>query len=422
MKAIGLYFCGVNLNPQIRELKSGLKSIFLPNPGSQAVYVAVLVNTGTRDEAPETNGVSHFIEHMVFKGTRKRKAFHILNRLDSVGGELNAYTTKEQTCYYASVAKEHAERAVELIADILLHSTFPEAEMEKEKSVIAEEIDMYQDYPEETIVEDFEAALYPNQAIGKPILGTRESLNLLNRTRVLKHCTSWYRANTMALGICGDIQPEKAFLFAEKYFGELSGLKSPEHTRAQTSRKRFHFTSTKTIQQSHVYLGHAAPSRNSKDHWALQLLTNILGGPAMNSRLNLSIREKYGLVYQISSSYTSFEDTGYVGIYFSSEEKKRERVIHLVRQELRKFNSEGISQDALEKAIRQFSGNVLLQQDNRQSLLHFYLRELFQPSFLPAEEYVNRIKAVSKAQIQECAEKYLNPEKLSMIEYFPEEK
>lgn len=410
----------MNLYPQIRELKSGLKSIFLPNPGSQVVYVAVLVNTGTRDESSTLNGVSHFIEHMVFKGTSKRKAFHILNRLDSVGGELNAYTTKEQTCYYASVAKEHAERAIELISDILLHSTFPENEMEKEKSVIAEEIDMYQDYPEETIVEDFEAALFPDQALGKPILGTKDSLKHLNRSKVLKHCQTWYRANTMALGICGDILPEKAFYYAEKYFGELTGQAAPEHSPAVSSRKKFHLTSTKSLQQSHVFMGHKAPSRNAKDHWALQLLTNLLGGPAMNSRLNLSIREKYGLVYQISSSYTSFEDTGYVGIYFSSDEKKRARVIQLVQQELKRIAHEGISQDALDKAIRQFSGNVLLQQDNRQSLLHFYLREVFQPAFLPADEYVNRIKSVSKSQIQACAEKYLNPETMSMIEYFPE--
>jgi predicted Zn-dependent peptidase len=410
----------VNLNPQIRELKSGLKTIFLPNPGSQAVYVAVLVNTGTRDESPELNGVSHFIEHMVFKGTEKRKAFHILNRLDSVGGELNAYTTKEQTCYYASVAKEHAERAVELLSDILLHSVFPEAEMEKEKSVIAEEIDMYQDYPEETIIEDFEAALFPNQAIGRPILGTRESLQKLNRKKVVQHCNSWYRSDTLVVGICGDIPSEKALAMAEKYFEEVTHHHAPKHLTAKPSGKKFHLTSTKALQQSHVFLGHSAPSRNEANHWPLQLLTNLLGGPAMNSRLNLSIREKYGLVYQISSTYTSFEDTGYVGIYFSSEEKKREKVISLVQNELNRILKEGISQDALDKAIRQFTGNALLQQDNRQSLLHFYLREVFQPAFLPAEAYIEKIKSVTRTQIQTCAEKYLNPDKVSMIEYFPE--
>jgi predicted Zn-dependent peptidase len=410
----------VNLNPQFRKLKSGLKTIFLPNPGSQAVYVAVLVNTGTRDEEPSLNGVSHFIEHMVFKGTEKRKAFHILNRLDSVGGELNAYTTKEQTCYYASVAKEHAERAVELLSDILLHSVFPEVEMEKEKSVIAEEIDMYQDYPEETIVEEFEAALYPNQAIGRPILGTRESLQKLTRKKVVQHCNSWYRANTLAVGICGDIPSEKALGILEKHFGELTRQQSPQHIMASPVRKQFHLTSSKALQQSHVFMGHAAPSRNASDHWALQLVTNLLGGPAMNSRLNLSIREKHGLVYQISSTYTSFEDTGYVGIYFSSEEKKREKVIYLIQNELNRILKVGISQDALDKAIRQFTGNALLQQDNRQSLLHFYLREVFQPAFLPAEAYIEKIKSVTRDQVQQASEKYLNPDKFSLIEYFPE--
>lgn len=411
----------MNIQPQIREFPNGLKTIFLPNPGSQAVYVAVLVNTGTRDEPAALNGVSHFIEHMVFKGTQKRKAFHILNRLDSVGGEVNAYTTKEQTCYYASVARHHAERAVELLADILLHPVFPEGEMEKEKNVIGEEIDMYQDYPEETIIEDFEAALFPDQALGKPILGTRESLSKLTRTRVAAHCRSWYRADTLSLGICGDIPESEAFGLAEKYFGELDGKKSPEHIPAKPFRGKFHHSVRKSVQQSHVIMGHRAPSRNTSEQWALQVLTNILGGPAMNSRLNLSIREKHGLVYQINSLYTAFEDTGYVGIYFSSEEKKRLRVMQLVQEELHRFCQKGITRDALDKALRQFTGNVLLQHDNRQSLLHFYLREAFQPVFRSADYYLKQIQSVTPEQIQACAQKYLDPDKLSVSEYLPEQ-
>lgn len=408
------------LKPEIRDFASGLKTLFLPNPGSQVVYVAVLVNTGTRDEISALNGISHFIEHMVFKGTSRRKAFHILNRLDSVGGELNAYTTKENTCYYASVAKEHAERAIELLSDMLLHSVFSDSEIEKEKSVIAEEIDMYQDYPEETIIEDFEALLYPDHAIGRPILGTRPSLQNMSHTGLKKHCQTWYRADTMAVGICGDVSSEKAFYWIEKYFGEVGSLHAPDHAPALASGKIFSTTTTKTVQQSHVLMGHKAPSRKARDHWPLQILTNLLGGPAMNSKLNLNIREKHGLVYQIQATYTSFEDSGYATIYFSADEKKRERVIKLVQDELRQFCRKGISQDSLDKAIRQFTGNVLLQHDNRQNLLHFYLKELFHPVVTDTEGYLKKIRAVTPEQIQTSALKYLQPDKLSVIQYLPE--
>lgn len=407
------------MQPEIYHLTSGLTRLFLPNPGSQAVHVAVLVNTGTRDETPELNGISHFIEHMVFKGTDKRKAYHILNRLDSVGGEVNAYTTKEQTCYYASVATEHAERAVELLADIILNSNFPEAEIVKEKNVIAEEIDMYQDYPEETILEDFEAKLFPGHALSKPILGTHETLQNLSRKEILTHHTKWYTPENIAVGICGNLESDTAAHLVEKYFGHLKPKAKAQTLKAKTNARLFTQNIVKSLQQSHVLMGGKAPSRNQTEQWALQLLVNLLGGPAMNSRLNLSIREKHGLVYQISCMYSAYEDAGFTGIYFSADEKKREKVVHLVLDELRKICISGISEDALQKAIRQMCGNIRLQHDSKQNMLHYYLKESFQKSLLSTDDFIRHIQQVKAQEIQTVAQKYLNPDKLSYINYIP---
>jgi predicted Zn-dependent peptidase len=404
----------------IRKNSAGLRTVFIPNPGSMAVHVAVLINTGSRDEALQLNGISHFIEHMVFKGTPKRKAFHILNRLDSVGGEINAYTTKEQTCYYASVAKEHADRAIELLADIIINPTFPIAEIEKEKSVISEEIDMYQDYPEETILEDFENELFPGAALGKPILGTHESILTFNQQKLLSHRNTFYVAGNISVGICGDMPADAAHHLMLRYFDAVSAKQAPNREIVKPSGKHFSRTSEKSLQQAHVMLGGKAPSKKVKEQWALQILTNLLGGPAMNSRLNLAIREKYGLVYQISCFYTSYEDTGIAGIYFSADDKKREKVLQLIHKELMPIVENGITEDALHKAFRQLSGNIRLQQDNKQSVLHHFLKESFHVHALSPEDYILHLQSVSTKDILQAARKYLNPEKLNTVTYLPE--
>jgi predicted Zn-dependent peptidase len=404
----------------IRKTKAGLRTVFIPNPGSMAVHVAVLINTGSRDEPLLHTGISHFIEHMVFKGTPKRKAFHILNRLDSVGGEINAYTTKEQTCYYASVAKEHADRAVELLADILLNPTFPDAEIEKEKGVISEEIDMYQDYPEETILEDFESELFPGAALGKPILGTHESIKKFNHKILTQHRNAFYVADNIAVGICGDLSVDAAHHLLLRYFEAVSPKPAPVRSIVKPSAKHFSRTSEKSLQQAHVMLGGKAPSKNAKEQWALQILTNLLGGPAMNSRLNLAIREKHGLVYQISCFYTSYEDTGIAGIYFSADDKKRDKVLQLIHKELTPIVENGITEDALHKAFRQLSGNIRLQQDNKQSVLHHFLKESFQRNSLSPEDYILHLNSVNTNDILTVARKYLNPEKLNTVTYLPE--
>jgi len=408
------------MEADIQRHTTGLRTIFMPNPGSKVVHIAVLINTGSRDESPVLNGVSHFIEHMVFKGTEKRKAFHILNRLDSVGGEINAYTTKEQTCYYASVSMEHAERAMDLLADILLHSTFPEAEIEKEKNVISEEIDMYQDYPEETIVEDFESQLFPEQALGKTILGTRDTITHFSKKDLVKHYKSWYTAPNIAIGLCGDMDSDGAHALMLQYFKTAKSTAPISKVKSKASKKLFARTTEKSLQQAHVLMGGEAPSRHAMEQWALQVLVNLLGGPAMNSRLNLSIREKYGLVYQINAFYTPYDDTGFTGIYFSSEAQKRLKVIHLIEQQLIIINQNGITSDALNKALRQLCGNIRIQQDNRQHLLHHFLKESFQKQILSPEYHIEKLLKVTPDQLHAVALKYLNPEKLSRIVYLPE--
>ncbi|NQX92753.1 MAG: insulinase family protein, partial [Flavobacteriales bacterium] len=295
-------------------------------------HCGLIVNAGSRDELEHQQGLAHFIEHCVFKGTKKRKPFHILSRLDSVGAEINAYTTKEETCIYGSFLEQHLERAMELMSDITFNSTFPEKELLKEKEVILDEILSYQDSPGEQIFDDFEDFVYSGHPIGRNILGTEESLKELNREEILEFIGRRYRNDQLVFTSVGNTDPRKVRRLCEKHLGDRVGVKSEDQRLPFAGYSPKHLEVEKDTHQVHYILGAASYAHNDEKRTTMVLLNNILGGPGLNSRLNLHIREKYGFAYNIESMYHSYSDTGLFQLYLATDPKYIKKTLKLVRK------------------------------------------------------------------------------------------
>ncbi|MDR2564164.1 MAG: insulinase family protein, partial [Prevotellaceae bacterium] len=351
-------------------LSNGLRLIHKPSP-SPVAYCGIAVNAGTRDERPEESGLAHFVEHLLFKGTDKRKAWHILNRMDCAGGELNAYTTKEETFVYAVFPDEHYERAVELIADMVLHSRFPAKELEKERDVILDEILSYEDNPADLIFDEFENILFEGHPLGRHILGNRRSLSSFGTASAQAFVERHYTAGNMVFFSMGNVAFKRIVRLAEKYLSEASPGHAPANGRQKphpaplcpqprTVRKKTH--------QSHVLIGGWAYDMYDEKRAALFLLNNLLGGPGMNSRLNVSLRERSGLAYNVESGVTAYTDTGLYSIYFGTDPKNRERTVELVEKELRRLREERLNDFRLAAAVKQAIGQLGVSGDHKESL------------------------------------------------------
>jgi predicted Zn-dependent peptidase len=345
------------------ELENGIRIIHKPIK-SEVAHCGFIINTGSRDERNEDSGITHFIEHAIFKGTEKRKCHHILNRLDNVGGEINAFTTKEQTSIYASFTKPHFERALELLTDILFNSTYPEKELDKEKEVIIDEINSYLDSPYEQIYDDFEDLIFEGHSLGMNILGTVDSVKKIDRTQILKFIKENYRTDQIVFSIVGDFPFSKLEKLCKKHLDKI-----PKKTNAIQRISFKHYAPinkslTKDIYQTHCILGNVTYGAHDRDKNGFILLNNILGGPAMNSRLNMGIREKYGYAYNIESSYTVFSDIGLFYIYLGTDQKYIEKSVKLVYKELKKLRDKKLSSAQLNKAKQQIIGQITLSEEN----------------------------------------------------------
>ena len=320
---------------QLFSLKNGFRVLHKPNNNSQIVHACVVINCGSRDEDPAKQGLAHFIEHMLFKGTKKKSLYQILNRMEVVGGELNAYTSKEQTCIHASFLKEHLPRAIELFHDLLFNSTFPEIELKKEKQVIMDEIDSYLDLPEEAIQDDFEEIIFKNHPLGANILGSKKTVAKINRTDLINFTKQHYCAEDIVLGVYGDINQQELLELSDLYFSKVK-RKSTSKSRLKPSKyKAQQITQPKNSIQSHSVIGTRALSIHHPDKTTMLLLSNYLGGPGMSSRLNMEIREKKGICYTIDANYTPMSDTGIFSIYMGTDAEKMEKCMSLVMKELK---------------------------------------------------------------------------------------
>jgi predicted Zn-dependent peptidase len=401
-------------------LSNGLRLIHKPINGPIA-HLGWVINAGSRDETPGKEGLAHFIEHAVFKGTQKRKAFHILNRMEVVGGEVNAYTGKEDTTFYATFLPEYYPRAMELLKDLVFQATFPEREIVKEKEVIIDEIHSYEDNPSDLIFDEFDQWLFPDHSLGHPILGTPESVRNLTRGDALAFIQQHYTAPNLVLASVGNMSPKRFFQLAERHLGHLTlDGTAPQRTPAPDFIP-FVRKTQRVIHQTHAVLGGRACSAYDDRFTALAMMNNILGGPGMNSRLNLNIREKYGFTYHIESFYHPFTDNGTLGIYLGTEAGSVDRALRLVEREMRLLREKALTTLQLQRAKTQILGQLAMAQENNsgqmmalgKSYLMFDKVETF-------EEIRQRVDAVTPSDILEVANQYLDRDQMGLLIYKPQ--
>ena len=407
--------------PQIFDIKAH-RVLYQPDSHTRLAHVAVVTNLGSRDEQPHEQGLAHFLEHMAFKGTTRRKAFHVLNRIDSVGGELNAYTTREKTVFHATVAAEHFERAFELLTDITFNAQYPQHEVVKERQVVAEEIDMYADSPEDVIFDEFEYRLFPRHALGWPILGTKQHLQDFTTESLQAFTKRHYGANRMVFAVAGNVSEKKMVRIAEKHLAPHALPPSSLQRTTPKALRRFEHAHDRNLQQAHVIIGGRAMARRTPDYAGFLMLNNILGGNSMNNRLSLNIREKYGLAYNLYSFYTPYTDTGYWGVYAGCEARNLERASRLIRKELAKMVDTTLTDRKLEAAKRQFIGSLLISRESRPLRLLGYAKDLLDFNKMSTIEYaIDVLEALTAPQLRDIAERWMAPHKQSELLLVPEE-
>lgn len=378
----------------------------------------LIIDTGSRDESSAEHGLAHFIEHMLFKGTRKRKAYHILSRLEDRGGELNAYTTKEETAIHASFMKDDYDVALEIISDIVLNSSFPEKEIEKEKEVVMEEINSYKDSPSELIFDDFEEMIYRDAPIGRAILGAPETVKSFTRENILSFIKEKYFTSQMVVCSVGNISPKRIIRLFEKYFSIF-----PEH---HGQNPRIAFTGyrpgvlelEKGTWQNHCIIGNVAYDLKDKRRIGMYLLNNILGGQGLNSRLNMSLREKNGFAYNVESSYNPYFDTGIFLIYFGTDNENLSKSIAIAGKELKKLREVKLGSVQLHKAKQQMKGNMARAYENHESYMLSIGKSLLVYNIIdPVEMIYRKIDDISPSELLEIANEVFASDSLSTLIY-----
>ena len=380
-----------------------------------------MLDMGSRDEKPHQQGLAHFWEHMAFKGTQKRSSLQIINRLEIVGGELNAYTTKEKICFHASVLTPHYERALELLADITFRSTFPEKQVERERGVILEEMAMYYDSPEDAIQDDFDEIIFVNHQLGKNTLGNQESISNFTRQDLLNFISENLDTERVIFSSIGNIPFKKVVQFAEKFFKDIP-TKSSDLVRVVPSVYVPQIQNiTKPISQAHVAIGRTAYSLTDKNRLPFFMLVNLLGGFGMNSRLNLAVRERNGLVYSIDAGYTPFIDTGFWGISYATEVKRLNKVNSLILNELRKFREIQLTKTQLQNTKEQLMGQMAMSEEGNMSFMLMMAKSLLDMNKIDSlEELFIQIKVVTALQLQDLANEMFREDDLSYLTFLPE--
>ena len=419
-------------------LDNGLRIIHLPSD-SQVVYCGYQINAGTRNEEPGEEGLAHFCEHVTFKGTERRKAWHILNCLESVGGDLNAYTNKEGTVYYSAILKEHIARAVDLLSDIVFHSVYPQAEIDKEVEVICDEIESYNDSPAELIYDEFENILFKGSPLGHNILGTAEQVRAFKTEDALRFTRKLYRPDNAIFFAYGDIDFKKLVKLlktlnfehgtlnfmnsktsetpaAEMEAGDANHKVQSSQFKVQSKVAGQTIVMQKNTHQAHVMIGTRAYDVNDDRRMPLYLLNNMLGGPGMNAKLNLALREHNGLVYTVESTMVAYGDTGTWSIYFGCDEHDVKRCLRLVRKELDKFMQKPLSDAQLKAAKKQIKGQIGVACDNRENFaLDFGKSFLHYGWEKNVDRLYEQVDEITAAQIQAVAQELFDKDRLTTL-------
>ena len=397
-------------------LQNGLRIIHLPST-SPVVYCGIGIRAGARQEAAGEEGLAHFCEHTTFKGTKRRSSIQILNCLESVGGDLNAFTNKEDTVFYAAIQKEHFPRAVDLLTDIVFNSEYPQHEIEHEIDVICDEIESYNDSPAELIYDEFENMLFQGHPLGHNILGTREQVQCFTSDDALRFTSRYYRPDNAIFFVYGDVNFNRLVKSLEVRCEKLSLDSNVLQAASESSLPSsvLHPTSN-THHQAHVMLGCRAYSYDDPRRMPLYLLNNILGGPGMNARLNLSLRERHGLVYTVESAMVSYSDTGCWSVYFGCDHHDVKRCLRLVHRELDRMTQHPLSGRQLDAAKRQLKGQLTIACDNREQFaLDFAKNFLHYGTGRDITDLLLRIDAITAAQLQDVAQELFTPDRLQLL-------
>ncbi|MFV0591782.1 MAG: M16 family metallopeptidase [Draconibacterium sp.] len=381
-------------------------------------HLGVLINAGSRDELEKEHGLAHFIEHSVFKGTQKRKAFHILSRIEGVGGELNAYTTKEETVLYATFLTEYYERSAELLSDILFNSVYPEKELKREKEVVVEEINSYKDSPSELIFDEFEELVFDGHPIARNILGTKKNVRAFTRNSIFSFIENNYHTDQMVISSVGNIDFGTLVKMLEKYFGiapaKLRGnsrIKFENYKPQQLQVKKDTF-------QSHCIIGNTAFDANHPQRTVMVLLNNILGGQAMNSRLNLALRERRGMAYNVESGYTAYSDTGLFNVYFGTDKENLDKALVLVQKEFDLLRNKKLGALQLSSAKKQLIGQIAIATESHDDMMLTIGKSyLLYDKVDPLRVVFKTIEEITAEQLQEVANLVLDKKQMSTLVY-----
>lgn len=405
------------INYQTYTLPNGLRIVHKPIAGDVS-YCGFVVNAGTRDENEDEHGMAHFVEHMLFKGTNKRRSHHIVNRMENVGGELNAYTNKEETVIYSVFLEQHFQRAIELLSDLTFNSEFPQAEINKEVDVIIDEIHSYEDNPSELIFDEFENIVFSGSSIGHNILGDKASLLGFDTARARSFVNRYYTPENVVFFSLGKTNFKKVIYLTEKYLASVNipqtGVSrvSPDKIDAVVRQEK------KDTAQAHVLIGGRSYSLHHPNRRVLSLMNNILGGPGMNSRLNISLREKKGYVYNVDSTTTAYSDTGIISIYFGCDKLNVDKCIALVMKELKRLKTQRMTSLQLSMAKKQLIGQIGVMSDNHENVaLSLGKSFLHYNHFNSLEEIFNRINSISSDQIIEVANEIFDENNLFRLIY-----
>lgn len=398
------------------QLPSGLRVVALQRPGAAVEHIGVAVNVGSRDEAPDQFGLAHFVEHTIFKGTDRRRAWHILNRMERVGGELNAYTTKEETVIYSTFPRGNALRAMDLVADLVCNSRFPAAELDRERSVVADEIDTYMDIPSEGVFDDFDELIFAGSELEHSILGSKQSVEQFDSAVCLDYLNRFYTPSRMVVFYSGGSGPDTVMRMAERCFGSLSRPDVVVSRVAPRPVETFTVERDAGVHQAHTVLG--ARVENLTDHesrFAMRLLTNILGGPGMNSLLNVALRERRGLVYGVDASWGKLTDTGLFSVYFGCDAEDVDQCVRLTSEVIDSVASGSITDRRLAEAKRQYLGQLTVGSTNtEQGALSMARSLLRRGTAVSRAEVEAGIAAVTSAQIRESAARLTSLSRLTL--------
>ncbi|GGB91973.1 M16 family metallopeptidase [Dyadobacter sediminis] len=406
---------------QIHTLSNGIRIAHKQVPYTQIAHCGIMLDIGSRDELPHQQGLAHFWEHMAFKGTEKRSSYHIINRLENVGGELNAYTTKEKICFHASVLDDHYEKAMDLLADITFHSVFPEKQIERERNVILEEMSMYVDSPEDAIQDDFDQLVFPDHALGYNILGTAETVNSFGKEQLFKFINDNIDTEKIVVSSVSRLPFSKVVRVAEKYLGAVPHRRTARERKPPVLYTPVHEQKERSISQAQCAMGQPAFALLDDRRLPFFMLVNLLGGPGMNSRFNLSLREKYGLVYSIEGNYTPYLDTGFMGIFFGTEQKQLNKSISLIHKELKRIREVPLSVLQLHQTKVQLMGQLAMSEESNMSFMLMMAKSLLDTGRVDSlPEIFAEIEQITAPQLQEIAQETFKEENFSYLTFLPE--